>query len=131
LPKVGTFEEKGRIEAFGERVGNAIAKVEARLRMNGLPKEGIGADGGLRLSRVEADRFGLDEIKVLEELVNACDAAAEQQDNRGFIDVKNGYEATVGFGDHLDEIPALWLFLQNGDKGGGINDDQSKTPCSL
>jgi hypothetical protein len=75
--------------------------------------------------------LGIDELEILEELVHGACAPAQQQDDGGFVDVKGRDWAAIGGSDDVDEGAALGFFLQDGDEGGGIDDDQSKTPRSL
>lgn len=75
MGEIKSLVEQRRVELLGKGIRDTIAKVEARLRMDSLAVDGIGADGRVGLRGVEANGLGADEIEVFKELVHGAHSA--------------------------------------------------------
>jgi len=128
--KIVALEKQGRLHRLGEGIDGAVAKIEARLRIDALAVTAKGFKRQPGKMHVMRDDLRLNEREKILEVVHSVDAMSGEKDVTGFLIGDGADKAAIGGNDGLKKGCAFWLVIEDRNQGRRVDNDHRGKPKS-
>ena len=128
--KIVALEKQGRLHRLGEGIDSAVAKIEARLRIDALAVTAKSLKRQRGKMHVMRDDLRLNEREKILEVVQSVDAMSGEKDVTGFLIGDGANKAAIGGNDGLKKGCAFWFVIEDRNQGRRVDNDHRGKPKS-